>query len=136
MTITNEGLRSHIKSALGYGKVEVEYLFGSDVSWKFIPSTRKLYLKLPNNCTEVVLEVAVLSTLEDIGYSYEGIFKKLSVAYAKEILGYIRRKYQGAKLPGGEVNLDGDSLVSEAKEEQERLLEQFEKRQEDVIIQG
>lgn len=113
-----------------------QYLYGSDVSWKYIPSTRKLYLKVPTNTTEVILETSVVSTLDDINYSFEGIFKKLSVAYAKEILGYIRRKYQGAKLPGGEVSLDGEALVTEAKEDQERLKEQFEKRQNDTIMQG
>jgi len=53
----------------------------------------------------------------------EEILYKAIVAYAKEILGRIRSKYQAIPVPGGSVTLDGEQLLSEARADFE-LLEQ------------
>ena len=45
-----------------------------------------------------------------------------STAYVKQTLGLIRRKFsQNSSLGGSAISLDGDSLVSEAREDMERL---------------
>lgn len=46
---------------------------------------------------------------------------RYAIAEAKEILGHIRRKYSGYQTPGGEVSLDGEALLTEAKEAKEIL---------------
>jgi hypothetical protein len=51
--------------------------------------------------------------------------KKYTLAICKEILGRIRSKYSNVPIPDGEVNLDGDTLVSEGKEEKTALIEEL-----------
>tara|TARA_R100000458_G_scaffold59750_1_gene71548 strand:+ start:947 stop:2101 length:1155 start_codon:yes stop_codon:yes gene_type:complete len=48
--------------------------------------------------------------------------KKYTLALAKELLGAIRSKYSSVPIPGAEINLDGDTLRSEAASEKDRLL--------------
>jgi hypothetical protein len=48
--------------------------------------------------------------------------KKYFLALCKETLGMIRKKYQTIPIPGGQMKLDGDELVVEARVEKERLL--------------
>jgi hypothetical protein len=51
------------------------------------------------------------------------LVRKYAVACAKETLGHIRRKYGNIPTASGELSLDGDSLLSEAREEKEKLEE-------------
>lgn len=50
---------------------------------------------------------------------------KYTLALSKEVLGNIRNKYSNVPIPGAEVTLNGDSLVSEGKAEQEALVTQL-----------
>lgn len=50
---------------------------------------------------------------------------KYTLALAKEVLGNIRNKYSTVPIPNAEVTLNGDSLVSEGKAEQEALIAQL-----------
>ncbi|MFW6046449.1 MAG: hypothetical protein ACOCP4_01515 [Candidatus Woesearchaeota archaeon] len=48
------------------------------------------------------------------------------MACAKETLGMIRRKFENFSSIGNEgINLDGESLISEGKEEKEKLEERL-----------
>ena len=51
--------------------------------------------------------------------------RKYTLALAKELLGNIRSKYGSIPIPGSEVNLDGDTLRSEAAAERENLITQL-----------
>lgn len=51
--------------------------------------------------------------------------RQFTLAYAKEVLGRIRRKYQVVPIPGRELTLDGDSLLDHAREDMEKLKTQF-----------
>ena len=51
--------------------------------------------------------------------------RKYTLATAKELLGNIRSKYGSIPIPGSEVNLDGDTLRSEAAAEKENLITQL-----------
>ena len=51
--------------------------------------------------------------------------RKYTLALAKELLGNIRSKYGSIPIPGSEVNLDGDTLRSEAAGERENLITQL-----------
>ncbi len=48
--------------------------------------------------------------------------KKYTLALSKELLGAIRSKYSTVPIPGAEINLDGDTLRSEAASEKDRLI--------------
>ena len=48
-----------------------------------------------------------------------------TLAIAKEMLGYIRKKYLSIPIPGAEVTLNGDDLIAAAIKEKDALLEQL-----------
>ena len=49
----------------------------------------------------------------------------LALAIAKEMLGQIRSKFSTVPIPGESINLNGDALLSQAKEEQASLKEEL-----------
>ena len=51
--------------------------------------------------------------------------RKYTLALSKELLGIIRSKYATLPLPNGEVNMDGEALKSEGREEKANLLEEL-----------
>ena len=113
-----------------------ELLFDSIADFVFDRDNRILYLKVPTAASEVTLVCAGEATIGQVKYDLQSIFFDGCVAYAKEILGIVRRKYQGATLPGGEVNLDGAELSSEAKDEKELYEKKLLAHSSDIIIQG
>ena len=55
--------------------------------------------------------------------------RKWFVAYVKETLGRVRGKFSGnLKTPDSEVTMDYDSLLTEAKDEKSKLLEELTAR--------
>lgn len=61
----------------------------------------------------------VYSNINSIGRSW--IFE-YTLAKAKEVLGLVRNKYSQVPIPGAEVTLNGDGLVSSAATEKEALI--------------
>ncbi len=51
---------------------------------------------------------------------------EMVLALAKEILGLIRNKMKTIPIPGGDLTLNGDDLVSQAREDKEKLLTQLQ----------
>ena len=51
--------------------------------------------------------------------------RKYTLALAKEMLGIVRSKYGSIPIPNAEVNLDGDTLRTEASVEKENLITQL-----------
>ena len=73
--------------------------------------------------------------------TYEGInspgrnwIRKYTLALAKELLGIIRSKYASLPLPNGEVNMDGESLKVEGRDEKSNLLEELKEFLESVSL--
>ena len=67
--------------------------------------------------------------INDVGRQW---IRKYTLALAKELLGAIREKYGTVPIPGGEVSLDGASLRSEARTEQDLLMEQLHETLEEL----
>ncbi len=61
----------------------------------------------------------------EINHAGKQWIRKYTLALAKELLGSIRSKYGSIPIPGGETNLDGDTLRNEATTEKENLLTQL-----------
>jgi hypothetical protein len=57
---------------------------------------------------------------------------RMTLALATEVLGRTRRKVSRIPVPGAEVELDGASLVTEAREDQEKLLEGLKEKLESL----
>ena len=62
------------------------------------------------------------SNINDVGKQW---IRKYGLALSKELLGIIRSKYGSVPIPNAEVNLDGDTLRSEASAEKEGLITQL-----------
>jgi len=54
--------------------------------------------------------------------------RRFAFASLKEYLGHVRGKVHSIPIPGGEVTLDYDSLLAEAKEERDALMEELKAR--------
>ena len=66
--------------------------------------------------------------LTDINISDTDWIINYATAEAKEMLGRIRKKINSVNTTIGTIQLDGDQLLSEAKEEKAKLLEEIQKR--------
>ena len=51
--------------------------------------------------------------------------RRYALALVKETLGLIRSKFGSIPIPGESVNLNGDALISSAREEQDKLKEEL-----------
>lgn len=51
--------------------------------------------------------------------------RQMTLALCKQVLGRIRSKFKTIPIPGRDLELDGDSLLTEAREDQDKLKEQF-----------
>lgn len=112
----------------------VEQLFDSVTDFFYDRIPKKLYLKTPVASNQVVLVCSALCALEELPREHNQMFFRGCVAYTKEILGLIRRKYNGAELPGSTVNLDGSNLVDEAKEGIQAYLDFLQSLASDTIL--
>ena len=93
------------------------------------------YIKITDRNNKVFGSTIHTSDFSDINYdfmTYNHInspgrqwIRKYTLALAKELLGEIRSKYGALPTPGGDVNLDGDTLRTEASAEKENLIAQL-----------
>ena len=62
------------------------------------------------------------------------------MACSKEILGHVRSKFSSVPIPNGDLQLNGGDLLSDGKEEKERLRtelrEMFDSLTYDKLIEG
>jgi len=63
------------------------------------------------------------------GWAHQWI-RQYTLALCKEVLGRVRRKYQVVPIPGQELTLDGDSLLDQGREDQERMRTQLQETME------
>lgn len=63
--------------------------------------------------------------LSQLDQKQQRLIKLYSLAGAKETLGRVRSKYQSLPAAGGDVSLDGNDLLGEARDEKERLDEEI-----------
>jgi len=75
---------------------------------------------LVTNVSNVPYVNPVYSEINSIGKQWIRLF---ALAAVKETLGYVRKKYQTIPIPGAEVTLNGDDLLTDARTEKEKLLE-------------
>jgi hypothetical protein len=61
----------------------------------------------------------IYSQINSIGRAW--IFE-YTLAITKEMLGYVRNKYSQIPIPGAEVTLNGDALISSAQTSKEALI--------------
>jgi hypothetical protein len=101
---------------LGYGHYLVfDFIKVQDrIDAAFADGTNKI-----SNTSNVPYLNPTYSKINSIGRSW--IFE-YTLAKAKEVLGLVRNKYSSIPIPGAEVTLNGDELVSASASEKEALI--------------
>lgn len=94
----------------------VRKVLGTEFTWEY----RKPFLYIsPVPTTEEVLEVEYVMPYADVSevpFKYLDAFLMYATAVAKEMLGRIRSKYSGVPAPEGQIQLDGERLIDEARD--------------------
>lgn len=77
---------------------------------------------LVTNVSNVPYANPVFCEINSIGKQW---IRQYALATVKEMLGYVRKKYSTIPIPGAEVTLNGDDLLTDARSEKDKLLEQL-----------
>ena len=77
---------------------------------------------LVTNVSNVPYANPVFNEINSIGKQW---IRQYALATVKEMLGYVRKKYATIPIPGAEVTLNGDDLLTDARAEKTALLEQL-----------
>ena len=75
---------------------------------------------LITNVSNVPYDNPVYGSINSIGKQWIRLF---ALAAVKEMLGYVRKKYTNIPIPGAEITLNGDDLLTDARAEKDKLLE-------------
>jgi hypothetical protein len=71
-----------------------------------------------SNLSDIPFGNISYSSINSIGRQW---IWKMSLSYAKEVLGLIRRKMLTVPIPGGDLQLDGSDLVNDSRQEMDAL---------------
>ena len=75
-----------------------------------------------NNMNTIPFTNIPYSSINSIGKQW---IRRFALALTKETLGQVRSKFGSIPIPGETVNLNGSDLLSQAKDEQEKLREEL-----------
>lgn len=104
----------------------------ADYNIGFFFENNKLYISENNVTSNVTVECLVESTIEELNDDkVESWIQDYSVALCKETIGRIRSKYRPQNLP---VELDGETLLSEAQSEKQDAIQQLEEKDFGIYI--
>ena len=86
---------------------------------------------IKNSATNLITDISnvpyTTPTYQFINEPGRQWIRRYALALAKEMLGSIRGKYQSLPIPGESTTLDFGRLLSEAKEEKLKLIEELQK---------
>ena len=77
-----------------------------------------------NNMNTLPLANLPFKNINSVGKQW---IRRFALALSKETLGQVRSKFGQIPIPGNNVTLNGDKLISEAREEQKMLREELQK---------
>jgi hypothetical protein len=103
---------------------QVGKVLGQGSSWNIVNGKYLQVFPVPDGSTPIILEFRAFD-YETVLPAYKNWIQRYSLCVAKEILGRVRSKFQTLPGPGGGSRLDGESLLAEAKEEKQMLLEEL-----------
>jgi hypothetical protein len=102
-----------------YHSLRFEYILESDRNNPYVDNNGQ---DLITNASNVPYENPTYNAINSIGRQW--IFE-YSLAIVKEILGYVRGKYSTIPIPGSEVTLNQNDLISAATSEKNALIERL-----------
>jgi len=103
----------------GIRELHFEYVILSEANYPYVDNNGQ---DLITNASNVPYDNPVYSQINSIGRSW--VFE-YALAIVKEILGYVRGKYQTVPIPGAEVTLNQGDLITAATSEKTALIERL-----------
>jgi hypothetical protein len=103
----------------GIRELHFEYMILSEANSPYVDTQGQ---NIITNASNVPYDNPVYSQINSIGRSW--VFE-YALAIVKEILGYVRGKYQTVPIPGSEVTLNQSDLISAATSEKTALIERL-----------
>ena len=98
-------------------KIWIEFVYPRD-TWSDDESDGKVGSDGVNNMNTMPLQNIPYKNINSIGKQW---IRRFGIALAKEMLGLVRSKFSSIPIPGNDISMNGDALVSAGKEEQEAL---------------
>jgi len=98
----------------------VEFVIPGD-TWIEVP-TSKIGIDGINNMNTIPLQNVPYLNINSIGKQW---IRRFALSLCKETLGLIRSKFASLPIPGNEIRLNGEALISQAKEELSALREEL-----------
>ena len=77
-----------------------------------------------NNANTLPFENIPYLNINSIGKQW---IRRFALSLAKEMLGLVRSKFSSIPIPNETLTLNGDALVTQGKEEQDKLREELQK---------
>jgi hypothetical protein len=105
----------------GIGKVYFDYYVVSDKAGSIIQSGSQN--EFISDMSNVPLSHLPYDNINSIGKVW---IYKYTLTLAKELLGFIRSKYESIPIPNAEIRMDGDQLRREAATEKEALIKELQ----------
>lgn len=102
-------------------KVWIEFVYPRD-TWKDDPADGQVGSDGVNNMNTMPLQNIPYKNINSIGKQW---IRRFALALAKEMLGLVRSKFSSIPIPGNDISMNGDALVSAGKEEQQALREEL-----------
>ena len=119
--IKNNRLRIHPSPTVAHPKqMWVEFSIDND-AWEE-EGDRKDGTDGINNMNTLPFENIPFKNINAIGKQW---IRRFALALTKEVLGQVRGKFGSIPIPGESVTLNADTLISQGKEEQEKLREEL-----------
>lgn len=105
----------------------IEFTMNTTDPWEQEPllageSERDINLRGINNLNTLPFTNLPYENINSIGKQW---IRRFALALSKETLGLIRSKLSSIPIPGAEVTLNGSDLISQGKDEQEKLREEM-----------
>lgn len=112
---------------------QISNVLSQGATWQLIGGKHLHIWPVPDSTAGVILEFRALD-VDRIHPMYKNWIQRYAMCLAKEILGRIRGKFQTLPGPSGGSRLDGESLLAEAKEEKEKLVEELMESLEQPVL--
>ena len=105
---SNKSKDVEISVVSGLGKSSTEYV----ANWN----------KLVSDISNATFKVIPYKNINTMGKRW---IRKYTLALSKELLGTVRSKFASLPIPNSEIQLNGDSLKQEGREDQQLLVEEL-----------
>lgn len=98
-------------------KIWIEFIYPKD-TWDDLAADGNVGADGVNNMNTMPLQNIPYKNINSIGKQW---IRRFGLALSKEMLGLVRSKFSSIPIPGNDISMNGDALVSAGKEEQEAL---------------